>query len=109
MSSFTIRAEFVASIHWNTRGSCGESGCTDPECCCSICARPIGVAETDPRWDDHEEYCGDCDLCRDQVPIMLFRGEGKHTQQAQFHQRCFERIIEIPEPPEGVKQKGLKT
>ncbi len=90
--SFTIRPESADAMHWNTRGSCGEPGCTDPECCCSLCARPIGVSEDDPRWDEHDEDCYECDLCRDSVPIILFRGEGKAMQQAQFHQRCFEQI-----------------
>jgi len=45
------------------------------------------------RWDNHDEFCSDCDLCRDQVPIMLFRGEGKDTEQASFHTACFEKIL----------------
>jgi hypothetical protein len=90
--SFTIRPEYAGRIHWNRRGSCGNAGCKDPECCCSFCARPIGVDEDDPRWEDHDEYCGDCDLCRDQVPIIMWRGEGERTEQAQFHIWCFERI-----------------
>lgn len=93
--TFEILPEHAERIFWNSRGSCGEPGCTDPECCCSFCARPIGVAEDDPRWDEHEEYCDDCDLCRDSVPLMLFRGEGEQMQQAQFHVRCFEQIVSI--------------
>lgn len=90
--NFAIRPEFASRIVWNTRGSCGNSGCTDPECCCSFCAKPIGVSEEDPRWDAHPECCDDCDLCRDQVPIMLFHGEGERWKQAQFHLRCFEQV-----------------
>jgi hypothetical protein len=82
-------------IRWSNRGSCGNSGCADPECCCAVCGKPIGVGEDDPRWDDHPEYCDDCDLCRDRVPIMLFSGEGEAMQQAQFHQRCFEMVAEF--------------
>jgi len=93
MSSFTI----VRPIRWSSRGSCGNSGCPDPECCCAVCGLPIGVSEDDPRWDSHDEWCDDCDLCRDRVPIMLFRGEGKATMQAQFHTRCFEAVAEIPQ------------
>lgn len=92
---FALRAEHVKEIRWSRRGSCGSAGCTDPECCCAVCGKPIGVAEEDPRWEDHPEDCYDCDLCRDQVPVILFRGERKATLQAQFHQRCFERVAEI--------------
>lgn len=53
---------------------------------------PIGVAEDDPRWDAHDEYCDDCDLCRDRVPIILWRGKGKAMEQAQFHNQCFTKI-----------------
>lgn len=59
----------------------------------ALCAKPIGVSDDDPRWDDHDEDCDDCDLCRDRVPIILFRGEGKAMQQAQFHNRCFEQLV----------------
>ena len=100
-SLFAIRPEFAEAIHWNSRGSCGESGCKDPECCCSLCARPIGVSENDPRWDEHDEYCDDCDLCRDRVPLILFRGEGKAMKQAQFHQRCFEQIAVLQDGNAG--------
>jgi hypothetical protein len=91
MPHFKIRPDAV--IVWSKRGSCGNSGCTDPECCCAICRKPVGVSEEDPRWDSHDEFCMDCDLCRDQVPIQLFRGEGKSMEQATFHQRCFEGIL----------------
>jgi hypothetical protein len=64
------------------------------ECCCSLCGKPIGVPDEDPRWAKHDEYCDDCDLCRDQVPIILFRGQGEATEQAQFHVRCFEQALE---------------
>jgi hypothetical protein len=93
--TFTIRPEFVSEIHWNGRGSCGNAGCADPLCCCALCLKPIGVAEDDPRWEEHDEYCDDCDLCRDRIPIIIFRGEGKAMEQAQFHQKCFERIAEL--------------
>jgi hypothetical protein len=51
------------------------------------------VSEEDPRWEAHDEYCGDCDLCRDQVPVMMFRGEGKAMEQARFHWTCFQQIV----------------
>lgn len=92
MTTFDIRPEYAGKIRWHLKGSCGESGCTDPECCCSLCGEPIGVPETDPRWDEHDEYCGDCDLCRDQAPLRLFRDNG---EGAQFHIRCFEQIAEF--------------
>ena len=99
MPDFQILPEFAERIFWNKRGTCGNAGCTDPECCCSLCARPIGVDEEDPRWDTHDEYCEDCELCRDRVPAMLFRGEGKETEGAQFHWNCFIRMIGSPAQP----------
>jgi hypothetical protein len=81
-----------AVLRWSN-GSCGNAGCADPECCCAVCALPIGVSEDDPRWNDHDEFCGGCDLCRDMVPIILFRGEGKAMQQAAFHEACFKTIL----------------
>ena len=93
LSDFQLSAEVMQFVRWSRRGSCGNSGCTDPECCCALCGKPIGVDENDPRWDDHSDYCDDCDLCRDRVPIMLFRGEGKKMEQASFHTACFERAL----------------
>ena len=89
---FEIRPEYPGQIRWFLKGHCGEAGCTEPECCCSICGEPIGTLESDPRWDTHDEGCDDCDLCRDQAPLMLFSGEGKAMERAQFHTRCFEKI-----------------
>ncbi len=94
MSDFVFRPDAV--IRWSTRGSCGNAGCTDPQCCCAVCNKPIGVPDDDPRWEEHDEWCGDCDLCRDQVPIMLFHGEGRTMVQAQFHIECFNAIVEWP-------------
>jgi hypothetical protein len=91
--TFAIKPD--AQIKWSKRGSCGNAGCKDPECCCALCGLPIGVSEADPRWDEHDEWCDDCDLCRDRVPIILFRGEGEEMDQAQFHQKCFETIAEV--------------
>jgi len=92
--TFGIRPEAATQIRWSTRGSCGNAGCTDPECRCALCGQPIGVAEDDPRWGFHDEFCNDCDLCRDQVPVMLFRGDGKQMEQAQFHTCCFGAALE---------------
>ena len=80
---------------WHIRGCCDQPGCTDRYCRCSVCDLPIGVADDDPRWDAHDEDCNDCDLCRDQIPVMLFRGEGKAMEQARFHVRCFEQVAEF--------------
>lgn len=88
-----MRPEVAATIRWSKRGTCGSAGCKDPECCCALCGQPIGVSEEDPRWDDHDEYCGDCDVCRDQVPLQLFKGEGKNMVQAQFCSTCVKRLI----------------
>jgi MinD superfamily P-loop ATPase len=69
------------------------SGCSDPECCCSLCRLPVGIPEEDPRWAGHYEDCGGCELCEDQTPIMLFRGEGNKMEQAIFHTACFKRAV----------------
>ena len=90
---FNLNPEVMQTIRWSRRGSCGRSGCSDPECACALCGKPIGVNEDDPRWDEHQEYCGGCELCSDEVPIMLFRGEGKQMKQAQFHSACFETLL----------------
>ena len=95
-SGFQIRPDYAWQIRWSNRGSCGESGCKDPECGCALCGLPIGVSDEDPRRISHdEESCLDpkCDLCVDRVPLILFRGEGKHTQQAQFHDACWRKMI----------------
>ena len=90
---FELKPQFAHAIRWSRRGFCGNPGCKDPECCCAFCLEPIGVPEDDPRWEKHSEYCDDCELCRDQVPMMLFRGQGKATEGASFHTRCFEKIV----------------
>ena len=87
--------ERAAEIRWSS-GSCGVSGCTDPECVCALCAQPIGIKETDPRWDHHYEDCSGCSLCEDEVPMILFRGKGKQMKQAAFHNRCFEKLLAMP-------------
>lgn len=78
-------------LRWSQRGSCGNAGCTDPECRCSYCGEPIGVDEFDSRWAAHPDYCVDCVLCRDQVPTILFR-TGPPTLQANLHWNCFEAV-----------------
>jgi hypothetical protein len=100
MNDFAIRAEFADLIRWST-GSCGQAGCADPECACAICRKPIGVSEDDPQWADHPEWCGGCELCDDQVPIILFRGEGKAMLQAAFHTKCFTKAIEVRRSSSG--------
>lgn len=92
MSTFAINPEKADMIRWNRRGSCGQSGCTDPECCCALCGKPVGVPEDDPRWQEHSEFCIGCELCEDEVPLMLFRGEGKQMEQAKFHKKCFREV-----------------
>ena len=88
--------ERAAEIRWS-KGSCGVSGCTDPECVCALCAQPIGISEEDPRRSDHDnEYCCGCPICEDDVPMILFRGEGKAMKQAAFHNACFEKLLTVP-------------
>ena len=47
----------------------------------------------DPRWEDHDDFCSDCDLCRDSVPITLFHEARGVVSQATFHGKCFERLL----------------
>jgi hypothetical protein len=91
---FAIRENCAARILWHVRPACGELGCKDPQCVCSLCGEPIGTPKHDLRWGTHPKYCDGCDVCRDQVPLMLFRGEGRAMKRAQFHGRCFETIVE---------------
>jgi hypothetical protein len=93
MSQFSIKSRYAGQIRWSRRCSCGEAGCTDPECRCAFCDQPIGVSEDDPRWERHPDYCIGCELCDDTVPVILFRGEGKAMKQAQFHNACFAEIV----------------
>ena len=88
-TAITIKPETYGAIRWSRRPSCGEPGCADPECRCAVCDLPIGTREDDPRWRKHDEDCGGCPLCVDQVPIILWRGAGTQMEQAQFHARCF--------------------
>ena len=92
-SALQMRPEVAAKIRWSKRGSCGNAGCKDPECCCALCGEPIGVPEEDARWDTHDTYCSDCELCRDQVPLMLFKGKGRAMMQAQFCSACVKLLI----------------
>jgi hypothetical protein len=92
-----IRADMMDSIRWSGRGSCGQGGCRDPECCCSLCGLPIGFADDDEdyAWHDVDSCCDpDCKFCADAVPIYMFRGEGKETEEAQFHGDCWKRVMD---------------
>lgn len=89
---FSLNPELMAKVRWS-KGSCGQSGCTDPECVCALCAQAIGVSEDVLEQSDHDPQCCGCPLCCDQVPIMLFRGEGEKSEQAAFHTKCFERML----------------
>lgn len=86
----------VVIIRWSRGHSCGEPGCTDPKCRCGVCNLPIGVPESDPRWNDHNPECLGCPLCEDEIPMILFRGEGKEMEQAQFHMKCFLKLRVLP-------------
>jgi len=79
-------------LRWS-HGSCGEPGCADPECCCAVCALPIGTSDEVLEQNGHDPECFGCEMCKDQVPLILFRGEGKDMVQASFHNACFESIL----------------
>jgi hypothetical protein len=51
----------------------------------------MGVSEDDPT---HDPECEDCDRCGDNVPIIIFRGEGANCKQAAFHTKCFSLLTE---------------
>ncbi len=53
-ADFSIHPAYAAAIRWSRRGSCGNAGCKDPECCCAFCREPIGVPDDDPRWDNRQ-------------------------------------------------------
>ena len=90
---FGFNPELMATVRWST-GSCGNSGCNDPECVCALCFQPIGIPEDDSRRDAHDQVdCAGCEICEDDVPTILFRGEGKDMRQATFHTKCFNRLL----------------
>jgi hypothetical protein len=93
MANPFVLNERALEIRWSPRGSCGEPGCNDPECVCALCAEPIGKTEHELANADHDIECYGCELCEQQVPIILFRGEGKDCEQAQFHDDCFRRLL----------------
>jgi len=97
--SFSLRPEYASRVRWHAHTHCGEAGCTDRTCSCSFCGNPVGVAENDPRWMEHDEECCDCDLCRDQVPLILFRGEGQDVLMARFHENCARIVIDFHSAP----------
>lgn len=91
MSSLNLNAKLLLEVRWS-RGSCGQAGCTDPECVCGLCAQAIGLPEDDPRRDNHDEDCAGCPVCEDDVPVMLFKPVQGEMRQAAFHTRCFRRL-----------------
>lgn len=94
--SFSLRPESAGAIRWSARGSCGNAGCSDPECCCSLCGLPIGLAQEDPRWEGHYEDCAGCELCRDSYPLTIWRTfAGGRTEEARFHYLCFQKVVRI--------------
>ena len=88
-----LNPALMDTVRWST-GSCGVSGCADAECVCGLCAKPIGIPEDDPRRDAHDQFdCAGCEICEDDVPTILFRGEGKDMKQSAFHDKCFHRLL----------------
>lgn len=88
-----LNPELMLTVRWTSRGSCGVPGCAEPDCVCALCAKPIGIPENDPRRDSHYEDCYGCEICEDDVPMMLFCGQGKDCAQAAFHNACFKRLL----------------
>lgn len=89
----SLNPELMLMVRWSP-ASCGVPGCKDAHCVCALCAQPIGVPEDDLRRDAHDQFdCMGCEICEDDVPTILFRGEGKDMRQAAFHNRCFNRLL----------------
>jgi hypothetical protein len=55
----------------------------------------MGVSDDD---DTHDPECMRCERCEDNVPIILFSGEGDDMKQAAFHNKCFMMIGNFFEP-----------
>lgn len=88
-----LNPELMATVRWST-GSCGNPGCKDAECVCALCAQPIGIPEDDLRRDVHDQFdCAGCEICEDDVPTILFQGEGENMRQAAFHNACFSKLL----------------
>lgn len=87
--------ERASEIRWST-GSCGNSGCSDPECVCALCAKPLGVSEGDAT---HDPDCEGCERCEDNVPTIIFREEGTDLKQAAFHRACFAAVVFVHGSP----------
>jgi len=85
----------MMEVRWSTKGSCRNSGCPDPDCVCALCAKPIGIPEEDPRRADHDNECCGCAICEDDIPMILFRCDGKNMKQAAFHNACFQKVIAL--------------
>lgn len=92
-ATIDLDGEKMKVVRWSKRGSCGAPGCADEKCRCGFCGFPIGIPEDDPRWEQHDADCGGCELCENQVPILLFRGSAPETEQAQFHVVCFNMLL----------------
>jgi hypothetical protein len=93
-SAFKLRPEMGDFIRWSRRGSCGRSGCADPECVCALCQKPIGMPDEDEHWRSHDDDgCAGCEVCEGRVPLTLFRGEGKQCEEARVHDACFRRLL----------------
>ena len=84
--------ERILEVRWSS-GSCGNPGCSNPACVCALCAQPIGTPEEQLEDNDHDPDCAGCAMCEDQVPMILFQGEGKQMKQAAFHKCCFEKLL----------------
>jgi len=76
------------------------------QCICMVCAKMIGAAENDPRWEDHDEDCIGCELCEIAVrlwneqptPQVSYTGKtadsiAKELKEMRFHPKCFEGLL----------------
>jgi hypothetical protein len=53
----------------------------------------IGRHEADPIWEDHIEYCGECEVC--EIAVRVWREDpeklGK-SLELRFHPKCINEI-----------------
>ena len=71
----------------------------------------VWFSDADNELVDFEPLCSHClkVIPEEDVPLMLFRGEGAATEIARFHDDCFQALLErgvLPTPP---RWGGLKT
>lgn len=63
------------------------------ECVCSWCGKMIGRDERDPVWEDHIEYCTECEVC--EIAIRMWKPRSDDPTdllELRFHVKCLREI-----------------